>query len=201
LRTEVMDCGSVDLKAFSLGEATAGERQVVELHVKSCGACREELSRMELTFASLGALRDEEIPKRIAFVSDQVFEPAWWQKLWNSGSQLGFASAGVLAVALVFHATYQRPTATTAQTPQVQRQTSGQAALTDDQIQKRIDDAVIKAVATVEERQKQRTAELIAASEKKQYMDRQALLLAVEDQNSLLQKKMNAAVKLIAGLN
>lgn len=196
-----MDCGSVDLKAFSLGEATASEKQIVELHVKSCGACREELSRLELTFASLGALRDEEIPKRIAFVSDKVFEPTWWQKLWNSGPQLGFASAGVLAAALVFHATYQNPSVSTAHAPVVQQQQAAAATMTDDQIQRRIDDAVIRAVAAVEERQQKRTMELLTASEKKQELDRVALLAAVEDQNSIAQKRLNAALKLTAGLN
>jgi hypothetical protein len=197
-----MDCGSVDLKAFSLGEATASEKQVVELHVKSCGACREELSRLELTFASLGALRDEEIPKRIAFVSDKVFEPTWWQKLWNSGPQLGFASAGVLAAALIFHATYQRPSSltTTAQVPTIQQQSSV-PAMTEEQIQKRIDDAVVRAVAAVEERQKKQTSDLLMASEKKQEMDRQALLLAFEDQNAVMQKRMNSFIKQTAGLN
>ncbi len=190
-----MDCGSVDLKAFSLGEATTGERRSVESHVKSCAACRDELSRLELTFASLGALRDEEIPKRIAFVSDKVFEPNWWQRLWDSGPRLGFASAGVLAAALVFHATYQRP-AVGSPAPIMQ-----QASASEEQIQKRIEDAVVKAVTMVEERQEKRTAELLAASEKKQEMDRRALLFAVEDQNSVLQKRMNMYFKQTAGLN
>jgi hypothetical protein len=196
-----MDCGSVDLKAFSLGEATAAEKRQVELHVKSCGACRDELARLELTFASLGALRDEEIPKRIAFVSDKVFEPTWWQRIWSSGPQLGFASAGMLAAALVFHAVYpaKSPTAQPQMTAAVQ--TANAPGLTEEQIQKRIDDAVLKAVAQVEERQSKRTTELLAAAEKRHELDRQGLLVAVEEQSSIMQRRFNQLLKNTAGLN
>lgn len=196
-----MDCGSVDLKAFSLGEATAAEKRQVELHVKSCGACRDELARLELTFASLGALRDEEIPKRIAFVSDKVFEPSWWQRIWSSGPQLGFASAGMLAAALVFHAVY--PANAPKAQPQMTAaaQTTNAPVLTEEQIQQRIDDAVLKAVAQVEERQSKRTTELLAAAEKRHELDRQGLLVAVEEQSSIMQRRFNQLLKNTAGLN
>jgi anti-sigma factor RsiW len=196
-----MDCGSVDLKAFSLGEASTAEKRAVELHVKSCGACRDELARLELTFASLGALRDEEIPTRIAFVSDKVFEPNWWQRLWNSGPQLGFASAGMLAAALVFHAVYavQTPAA-----PVTRVETAAVAAapssMTEDQIQKRIEDAVLKAVGESEVRQQKRTVELLQAAEKRHEVDRQGLLVAFEDQTTIIQKRMNQLLKQNAGL-
>jgi hypothetical protein len=45
----------------------------------------------------LASLEDEEIPRRIAFVSDRVFEPRWWQTMWRSGPVMGFASAALLA--------------------------------------------------------------------------------------------------------
>lgn len=187
-----MDCG-LDLKAFSLGEATAAERKNVESHVKSCHACREELSRLELTFASLGALREEEVPKRIAFVSDKVFEPTWWQRIWNSGPQLGFASAGMLAAALVFHGVAARPVVAPV-IPQVA--SSQQPQVTEEQIQKRID----RAVALAEERQQQRTAELLQAAEKRSDMDRQGLLIAFEEQNKILLNRVNMFQKVSAGL-
>jgi hypothetical protein len=194
-----MDCASIDLKAVSLGEASAAEKRVAEAHAKSCGACREELARLELTFASLGALRDEEIPKRIAFVSDQVFEPSWWQRLWNSGPQLGFASAGLLAGALVFHAIYPGAAPPVGHTPQPQ--VVAKQGLTEDQVQKRIDDAVLKAVTQVEERQQKRTAEMLASIEKKHEMDRQGLLIAFDEQTSVMQKRMNNYIKTVAGIN
>jgi anti-sigma factor RsiW len=188
-----MDCASIDLKAVSLGEASAAEKRVAEKHVSSCGACREELARLELTFASLGALRDEEIPKRIAFVSDQVFEPSWWQRLWNSGPQLGFVSAGLLAGALVFHAVYAQPVAPAPQMVAQQQQ----PGLTEEQVQKRIDAAVVKAVAQVEKR----TAEMLVSIEKKHDLDRQGMLIAFDEQTSVMHKLMNKARKETAGLN
>jgi hypothetical protein len=189
-----MDCASIDLKAVSLGEGTAAEQRAVDTHVKSCAACREELSRLELTFASLGALREEEIPKRIAFVSDPVFEPSWWRRIWNSGPQLGFASAGLLAGALVFHAAYPQKPAAAAPAPQA---IVAQQSLTEEQVQKRIE----AAVAQVEERQQKRTAALLSAVEKRHELDRQGLLVAVEEQSSIIQKRMNQYVKQNAGLN
>ncbi|BDC50996.1 hypothetical protein F183_A33120 [Bryobacterales bacterium F-183] len=192
-----MDCG-LDLKAFSLGEATAAERKSVESHVKSCMTCREELSRLELTFASLGALREEEVPKRIAFVSDKVFEPTWWQRMWSSGPQLGFASAGMLAAALVFHAVATRPVAPAVQ--QVAASATPAATVGEEQIQQRIDQAVAKAVAVVEERQVKRTAELLQAAEKRSEMDRQGLLIAFEEQNKILLNRVNSFQKMSAGL-
>jgi anti-sigma factor RsiW len=195
---KIMDCG-LDLKAFSLGEATPAERKGVESHVKSCEACREELSRLELTFASLGALREEEVPKRIAFVSDKVFEPTWWQRIWNSGPQLGFASASMLAAALVFHAVAVRPPAAPA-VQQVAATVTPQATVNEEQIQQRIDQAVAKAVAVVEERQQKRTAELLQAAEKRSDMDRQGLLVAFEEQNKILLNRVNMFQKVSAGL-
>lgn len=189
-----MDCASIDLKAFSLGEATATEKRTVDVHVKACTACREELSRLELTFASLGALRDEEVPRRIAFVSDQVFEPSWWRRMWNSGPQLGFASAGVLAAALVFHAVYpQQPQAVALP----QQMAVSQPGLTEEQVQKRID----RAVALIEDRQQKRTSELLAASEKRHELDRQGLIVAFEERDYNMQRRMNQMVKVTAQLN
>ena len=49
-----------------------------------------------LTLDTLSTLRDEEMPRRIAFVSDKVFEPRWWQRVFNPT----FA-AGVLVAAAI----------------------------------------------------------------------------------------------------
>jgi anti-sigma factor RsiW len=99
-----MNCSSnVDLKAYVFGEAAAGERSAVEDHLRACENCREELDRLKLTQLALAALPDEDIPQRIAFVSDRVFEPRWWQTIWRSGPVMGFASAAVLAAAILVH--------------------------------------------------------------------------------------------------
>ncbi len=99
-----MSCSSVDLKAYVLGELAAAERAPVAKHLEACQDCREELERLNVTRAALLSLAEEEAPQRIAFVSDKVFEPRWWQTIWHSGPVMGFASAGVLAVAILVHA-------------------------------------------------------------------------------------------------
>jgi anti-sigma factor RsiW len=102
---------SIDLRAFVLGEMTQREKGAVEDHVRACRSCRDELERLTLTHSSLAMLEDEEPPRRIAFVSDRVFEPRWWQTIWHSGPAMGFASAALLAVAILAHG-FARPVVT-----------------------------------------------------------------------------------------
>ena len=104
-----MSCSSDDLKAYVVGEMTRQERGMVDDHVRGCQSCREELDRLNLTQAALVSLEDEEIPRRIAFVSDRVFEPRWWQTMWRSGPVMGFASAALLAAAILVHGFEARP--------------------------------------------------------------------------------------------
>jgi len=103
-----MRCSPFDLRDYYLKELTDLQQRQVESHVKDCSACREELERLRLTQAALFSLRDEEIPQRIAFVSDPVFEPSgprrWWTALWGSPGRLGFASAAMLSAALLISA-------------------------------------------------------------------------------------------------
>lgn len=104
-----MSCTGVDLKAYVVGEVAQREKAAVEDHVRGCQSCREEVERLRLTQTALLALEVEEIPQRIAFVSDRVFEPRWWQTMWRSGPAMGFASAVVLAAAIFVHAVASRP--------------------------------------------------------------------------------------------
>ena len=103
-----MSCSPFDLQDYFLQELTDPERRQVEAHVQGCSACRQELERLRLTQAALFSLRDEEIPQRIAFVSDPVFEPSRWKRgwaaLWDSPARLGFAGAAVLAAGLMVSA-------------------------------------------------------------------------------------------------
>jgi anti-sigma factor RsiW len=193
----MMDCAQLDWKAYALGEVSPSERREWQAHAHSCGRCQEELARLEHTLAALGALREEEMPRRIAFVSDKVFEPSWWQRLWQPGPRLTFAAATMLSAAVVFHAaTRPAPVAAPKAAPPVQT-----AGLTEEQIQQRVDDAVAKAVAAVEQRQQQRTAALLAASDKKYELDRRALLVAMDGQYMVMQKTLNQAIKDYAGLS
>jgi anti-sigma factor RsiW len=103
-----MSCSPFDLRDYYLKELTDPQQRQVESHVKDCSACREELERLRLTQAALFSLRDEEIPQRIAFVSDPVFEPSGPplvdRSLGIARTRLGFASAAMLSAALLISA-------------------------------------------------------------------------------------------------
>src|SRR5579863_8660303 len=103
-------CARADaLRDYAFDELPQAERRAMEQHLAGCGACAAELDRLRLTAAALRTLPDRESPQRIAFVSDRVFEPSAFRRFWNSGARLGFASACVLAAALVVSAWHYRP--------------------------------------------------------------------------------------------
>ncbi len=118
-------CGSAEaLRDYAFDELPADERRTMEQHLAVCGDCALELDQLRLTTAALRTLPDREIPQRIAFVSDKVFEPspvARFCRFWNSAARLGFASACVLAVALVVSAWHRSPLFDRAPAPEVQR--------------------------------------------------------------------------------
>jgi anti-sigma factor RsiW len=99
-----MSCSQHDLKGYLLGELTGAESRAVEAHLKGCRECGEELARLRMTESALRSLPEEEVPHKIAFVSDKVFQPRGWAWLWNSAPRLAFLSASVLAVAILVHA-------------------------------------------------------------------------------------------------
>ncbi len=150
-----------DLKAYVVGEATRQERGVVEDHVRGCQSCREELDRLNLMRSALASLEDEEIPRRIAFVSDRVFEPRWWQTIWRSGPVMGFASAALLAAAILVHG-FTRPVApaggSSVDATQIERRVEAQVTA-------RVDAAVTKAVNEAEAKQATEFAKVLNATE------------------------------------
>ncbi|MGH9675098.1 MAG: anti-sigma factor family protein [Bryobacteraceae bacterium] len=98
-----MNCSQFDLKGYLLGELPERDRSAVADHAAGCTACAEEIDRLRLTHVTMMTLGEEELPRRIAFVSDKVFEPRWWQRVWISGPKLGFASAAMLSAAILGH--------------------------------------------------------------------------------------------------
>src|SRR5262249_4740031 len=108
----VMSCSPFDLRDYFLNELSDTERRQVDAHVKTCMACREEVDRLRLTETALFSMRDEEIPQRIAFVSDPVFQRSpwrrWFDAFWGSAARLGFASAAMLSTAILVYA-FSRP--------------------------------------------------------------------------------------------
>lgn len=158
-------CSPFDLKDYFFGELNAEERELVERHAGSCAPCQEELAALQATRSAVLCLRDEEPPRRIAFVSDKVFEPRWWQKILASGPQVGFASAAMLTMAIIFHA-LQTPSVTPASTP------ASPVAQVDQQVVRAV---VEKAVAEAESRQADRFLQVlnerIAQSDRRYEMD------------------------------
>ena len=177
-----MSCSPFELKEYFLQELAEPQQRQVEAHIRTCESCREELDRLRLTEAALFALRDEEIPRRIAFVSDAVFEPSPWRRalaaFWNSGPRLGFASAAMLSAALIVFAVHRPAPAPVVNIPAPAVQTAAAApAVSDADIQRRIDAAVAKAIVPVREQHelemRQAKADLEGA--------RQRLVLAAQE--------------------
>lgn len=103
-----MNCSQFDLKGYLLGEITEQERRAVEGHLNGCRECGEGLAKLRVAEAALRSVPEVEMPRKLAFVSDKVFEPGGWAWLWNSAPRLAFLSASLLAAAILVHA-FARP--------------------------------------------------------------------------------------------
>ena len=190
-----MNCQAIDVKAYAFGEVSGGEWRDVESHMKSCDECRNEWEQLQMLQVSLGGLREEEPPRRIAFVSDKVFEPNWWQSFWASGPRVGFAGAGLLSAAILVHG-FTRPATLINHTPP----TAVVAQLDDQDVQKRIDTAVAKAVVSAEQRQKASFDQLLAANKQRYDLDRKVLAAAVEENMEYTRKRVSQMFVQTAGL-
>ena len=93
-----------DWKAYVLRELGQDAQRQADAHLAACSNCHEEVATLRLTLDILSTLRDEEPPRRIAFVSDKVFEPRWWQRVFNPT----FAAGVLVAAAILIHG-FMRP--------------------------------------------------------------------------------------------
>ena len=179
-----MSCSPFDLRDYLLGELAEADRRHVDVHMRSCGVCQEEMERLRITQSTLLALRDEEVPQRIGFVSDPVFEPSGarlvWRAFWGSGPKLGFASAAMLSAALLIF-TFFRPVAAIpmAGSPALD------AAAIQQQVSERVAVEVRKAVSESETRQEKKTADLLETAQQRYELEHKAFLENV----AYLQKK------------
>ena len=91
-----------DLRDYVLDELAPAERAEVERYLSTSVEAREEVERLRLTHRALLTMPEEEPPRRIAFVSDKVFEPSRarriWQALWQGAPKFGFSMAAVMLV-------------------------------------------------------------------------------------------------------
>jgi hypothetical protein len=178
-----VNCTTVDINAYLFDELSANERQSVEMHARACEACRQELSRAQMTRDALCTLREQEIPQRIAFVSDKVFEPSLWARFWQSGPRLGFVSSAMLAAAILVHG-YMRPA------PVVTAHQTVDTAAIERRLESELARKVAQATTAVEARQARKTAELLDAAEKRYELDRQSLMAATAANMEILQKQV-----------
>lgn len=160
-----MSCSPDKVKDLFFGELGAAERQEVQGHLTACAACQEQMELLHGTRAALMMVPDEEPPRRIAFVSDKVFEPSWWQRMWASGPQLGFSAAAMLALAILVHGFLVRSPSPAAATAQPSAAAivpvSGRPAPVEEEIARRVREEVAKAVAESEARQSAQVLELV----------------------------------------
>ena len=91
-----------DLRDYLFGELTPEQRREVEHYLKTSSEAREELEQLKTTHSALLSVPDEEVPRRIAFVSDKVFEPSLglrlWRQFWGAAPRLAFGLAAILLV-------------------------------------------------------------------------------------------------------
>jgi len=185
-------CSPFDLRDYFFGELSREEQKAVDRHVASCAGCREELERLRLTQSTLLSLRDEDPPRHIAFVSDPVFEPSWWQRIWRSGPALGFASAAMLSAAILVHAFVPRP----ASAPAAAVQTTAQGAtITEAQMREAIQAAVTKAVTESEARQSVRFEQTLAKTQRDWELEHKAAWVKVGDYMEMLEKRVNLVLR------
>jgi anti-sigma factor RsiW len=173
-----------DLNDYAFGELEADRRPRLEQHLNTCEECALELERLRVATAALRILPDVEIPQRIAFVSDKVFEPSpvsrFLGSFWNSAARLGFASACVIAAALMVSA-WHRPT---------EVRTIVQTANANVDVSKEINAAVIKAVAQI----KAEDARTIEAVNLKYQHEYQARMAGIEESYLMLQRRLGNSV-------
>jgi anti-sigma factor RsiW len=192
----------MDLHAYALGEGTAQERAAVEAYLAANADAREELQRIELTLSALEALPQEEIPRRISFVSDPVFAPSWWQRLIPANPVWTFASASILALAIFAHGWFLRPVATTmvveapvSSSPSAV--TTPAAALPASDVEALVRDAV----AASEKRQTAAFRQVLAEVEARHQNELRMMTATFEENSSLLRKQMNRLYVMSANLN
>jgi len=181
-----------EVRDYAFGELPEGKRGAVEEHVAGCAQCSAELDGLQLTTAALRILPDQEIPQRIAFVSDKVFAPSGFSK-WFGAGWLNFASACVVAAGLVGAAFAYRPVVTIAAPAPVV--TAAKMDVTA-QMNEAVTQAVDQAVARIRAEDARVMDAALAASELKHEKQHRELLAAMDENLTYLQKRYSSVTML-----
>lgn len=182
------DPKGTELTDYVLGELAEAGRPGVESLLARDEEAALELERLQTTMAMLRSVPEQEPPRRIAFVSDKVFEPRWYQRLWQQVGGLAAASA-MLSAAIIGHGVLMRPVPASAPVvAQVQ-------PVNEDEIGRRVDQAVAKAVAATRAEnlaeQKRVVAVALKEAEKNFALEREADRAVVVSSLDTLRKQMN----------
>ncbi|HCC59241.1 MAG TPA: hypothetical protein DEQ47_18660 [Solibacterales bacterium] len=171
------------LRDYFFDEMPAGERPDMERQLAASPELRAELRQLEMTARALRMLPDQEPPRRIAFVSDKVLAPSVGSRVarWFFAAGPVFASAALSALVVFWVMSYR-----TAPVRTVEVASSHVA-----QDPGKVEALVREAVAQSEVRSAQKTKELLADAERRHELERQQLLLNVQDTLNYWQKKMN----------
>lgn len=182
-----MPCADYDWKGFVLQEIPPAERRRMEEHLRSCSACRQEVEALGLTIVAVRQLPQQPIPRRLAFVSDPVFELPWWKRLWRMPAPAwGFAAACVVAAAIFAHGLITPPPPVTARYDPAVIEKAVQAEL-ERQLPARLEAAVRTQIAPAMTQLETR----LASFEQRVENDRRADLRDVASAFELLQKRIN----------
>jgi hypothetical protein len=155
----------------------------MEQHLAGCAECALALDQLRLTTAALRTLPEREIPQRIAFVSDRVFEPSLFRRFWNAG----FASACVLAVALVVSAWHVAAVYRPGETrPAVQT-----ASVSQEQINTAVASAVAQVRTQIAEKDAQMIQTAVQNSERKHDAEYRNQMAAIGENFMVLQKRLS----------
>ncbi|MEP7362875.1 MAG: hypothetical protein ABI972_06435 [Acidobacteriota bacterium] len=147
--------------------------------------------RAAAAVAALRSLPYEEPPRRIAFVSDKVFEPTRWQRFW-AVPKWGFASAAMLSGAILFHAvTRPAPIVQTAPPAAVVQQATAPAPNVDALVQA----AVAKASADLEKRYQAQTVQMVKAAEERLLIEHRQDMVAMDANNQMMLRKLNTYMR------
>jgi hypothetical protein len=191
-----MDHSQIDLKALALGEASPAEREAAAAFLAQSPEAQEEFDQLQFTLTALNSLRDEEIPRRIAFVSDPVFAPSLWQRFWASTPRLAFAGMSLLAIAITAHGFLMRPT-----TPMVIERTGMPTIDVEATVKKAVTEAVAAVEARSEDRVRQQVALAVSQTEKKFTQEIQLMSATMQENETILRKQLNRMYVTNAGLS
>lgn len=163
-----------ELEDYLFDELSPEERAAVEERLRTSSEAREEFERLKLTRQSLLALADEEIPRRVAFVSDKVFEPSpwlrWWRAAWEGAPRFALAMTPAV-LALTAGLWLLKPTVTVEQgrwqlafgAPAANEAPAGQVQASDAPTftEERVREVVRAALAESEQRQREALTQLV----------------------------------------